>query len=359
MKAPSPEPAIILTGSAYQSADGKAAHGLVRGTERFSIRAVVDEEAAGADAGELLDGQRRDIPVVSSIQEALTLGGPRPEVAIVGLATHGGRLTPEVRALILRALEQGLSVVSGLHDFASEDVELEEEASRRSLRIIDLRKPKPRSELRFWTGAVRHVRAPRVAVLGTDCALGKRTTARLLTDALVESGLTAEMIYTGQTGWLQGSRYGFVLDSVVNDYVSGELEHAVVTCDQELAPDVMILEGQSALRNPSGPCGAELLLSAGARGVVLQHAPGREFFEGYEDEGFRIPPIEEELQLISLYGARTLAVTLNGEGVPPGELEKAQKELQERLALPVVRPLEEGVGAVASAVRAFAEEERT
>jgi uncharacterized NAD-dependent epimerase/dehydratase family protein len=42
----------------------------------------------------------------------------------------------------------------------------------------------------------------------------------------------------------------------------------------------MIIEDQSSLRAPSGPCGAEFLLSGGAHGVVLQHAAGREFFEG-------------------------------------------------------------------------------
>ena len=59
---------------------------------------------------------------------------------------------------------------------------------------------------------------PRVAVLGTDCALGKRTTSQLLVDACRERGLRAEMIYTGQTGWMQGTRHGFVLDATPNDW---------------------------------------------------------------------------------------------------------------------------------------------
>ncbi len=111
-------------------------------------------------------------------------------------------------------------------------------------------------------------------MLGTDCALGKRTTTRMLVEACRRAGLRAEWIYTGQTGWLQGAPFGFILDATANDFVSGELEHAIVSCARERSPDVIFLEGQSALRNPSGPCGSELLLSAGARGVVLQHAPG-------------------------------------------------------------------------------------
>ena len=136
-------------------------------------------------------------------------------------------------------------------------------------------------ELRFWTGAIARVRAPRLALLGTDCAVGKRTTARLLVEACRSVGLRAEMIYTGQTGGMQGSRYGFVLDATPNDFVAGELEGAIVACDEEARPDLIIIEGQSSLRNPSGPCGAELLVSAGARAAILQHAPGRPDFKGH------------------------------------------------------------------------------
>ena len=84
---------------------------------------------------------------------------------------------------------------------------------------------------------------------------------------------------------MQGARYGIVFDSIVNDFVSGELEHAIVSCDREVRPDLMVIEGQSSLRNASGPCGAEMLLSAAARGVVLHHAPGREYIEGFQSLG--------------------------------------------------------------------------
>ena len=42
-------------------------------------------------------------------------------------------------------------------------------------------------------------------------------------------------ITSGQTGWMQGGKYGFILDSTVNDFVSGELEKAIVECDREMA----------------------------------------------------------------------------------------------------------------------------
>ena len=226
------------------------------------------------------------------------------------------------------------------------------------MELVDLRKQKPRHELHFWEGDIYSVRAPRLAVLGTDCALGKRTTTRFIVETMNRAGVRTEMIYTGQTGWMQGARYGIVLDSIVNDFVCGELEHAIVRCDREVEPDLVVIEGQSSLRNPSGPCGAEMLLSAAARGVVLHHAPGREFFEGYESMGLAVPSLESEIELLRFYDSETIAVTLNSKGCTPGDLDRFRAGYRETLGIPVVEPLTEGVEALVPAIRAFVERER-
>jgi uncharacterized NAD-dependent epimerase/dehydratase family protein len=341
--------AVVLAPGAFRTDGAKTAHGLVRGSERFDVVAVVDADAAGQDAGVALDGRARSIPIFASLAEAIAGARRRPDTCIVGVATPGGNLPPALRAFLLEALRAGMHVVNGLHQLAGDDPELAAAATRSGARIIDVRRAKPRSELHFWTGEIATVRAPRIAVLGTDCAIGKRTTARLLVEACRAEGIKAEMIYTGQTGWMQGARFGFVLDAVMNDFVSGELEHAVVSCDRAESPDVIVIEGQSSLRNPSGPCGAELLVSAQAKHVILQHAPGRACVRGRER--WRLPPVDEEIALIRLYGSEVIAVTLNGENVSAGALVEAQQELASRLGLPVVRPLEEGGKALLPAVR--------
>src|SRR5258707_9535575 len=117
-----------------------------------------------------------------------------------------------------------------------------EVAKKQGVEIIDVRKPKKFKDLHFWSGDIRKVTCPKIAVLGTDCALGKRTTTRFLTQAMQTVGYKAEMIYTGQTGWMQGAKYGFIFDSTLNDFISGEMEHGIVKCWDETKPDIIFIE---------------------------------------------------------------------------------------------------------------------
>ena len=345
--------AVVLCDGYFATNNGKTAHGLVRGTERYRIVGVVDAPTAGRDAGEVLDGVRRGIPVFASLSEALARLPQNPDYAIVGVATSGGVFTPGLERALLEAVESGLSVVNGLHHLAADLPALAEAARRKGVTITDVRRPKKAGELHFWTGEALRLPTPRIAVLGTDCALGKRTTTRMLAQAARAAGIRAEWIYTGQTGWLQGAPFGFVLDATPNDFVSGELEHAILSCARALSPDLILIEGQSALRNPSGPCGSELLLSGGARGVVLQHAPHRRCFEGLEDLGCALPPVADEIALIGRYGARTLGMALNGEGLTGHALLAERDRLERELRIPVALPLEEGVERLLPAIRGF------
>jgi uncharacterized NAD-dependent epimerase/dehydratase family protein len=331
--------AVVLSGGRFRTTDGKTAHGLVRGPSRWPILGVVDPEWAGADAGELLDGNPRNIPVRRRLADFLEGDGPKPAVCVVGVATDGGVLPPELRGELLAAAEAGMTLVNGLHQLLADDEEITATCRRNGGTVIDIRRPRPFAELRFWTGEVLELEVPRVAVLGTDCVLGKLTTAMLLRRALLECGLRAEVVYTGQTGWLQGIKHGFILDATPNDFVPGELEGAVLACAREARPDVILIEGQSSLRNPSGPCGSELILSAGASTVILQHAPGRRFFDGHGELKLPIPSLAEEIELIRLLGARVCCVALNDESLGQGELERERRLLEARLGLPVLQPL--------------------
>ncbi len=333
--------AIILTNGLLAHPDAKTAHGLIRGTDRFTITGVVDFAHAGKDAGEVLDGKNRQIPVLANLAEAIESLSPI-EFCIIGIATVGGRLPENFMPIIEACIANKISVVNGLHEFLSDKPELVAMAAANNVALIDIRKPKQKKDLHFWTGKIFKLQTPVIAVIGMDCAMGKRTTCRMIRQACEAEGLNAQMIYTGQTGWLQGGKYGFIFDSTLNDFISGELEHAILTCKEETHADLLLLEGQSALRNPSGPCGSELLVSGNAKHTILVVAPKRKYFEEDPEWG-EIPSVASEIELIKMYGSTVIAIALNTEHCTTEEALAFQLDYENTFRVPVLLPLQQGV----------------
>ncbi|HBK88425.1 MAG: DUF1611 domain-containing protein [Cyclobacteriaceae bacterium] len=338
--------AIVITAGYLDSSNGKTAHGLIRGTDRFNIVGVVDHKHAGKDAGEVLDGKKRNIPVYATIADFVRDGKVKAEYCVLGVATKGGVIPDSLRVMLREALENNFHLVNGLHDYVSDHPDLAELARSRGLQLIDVRKPKKFKDLHFWSGKISTVHCPKIAVLGTDCALGKRTTTRFLTEAMRKAGYKAEMIYTGQTGWMQGAKYGFIFDSTLNDFISGEMEHAIVQCWEEVKPDIIFIEGQSSLRNPSGPAGAEWIVSAAANGVVLQHNPARKQYKDMEFYPAYLPDPKDEIELIRIYGAPTVALMINTMKMSLQDARDYAARYQQTLGIPTLLPLEDGVDAL-------------
>ncbi len=339
--------AVVYCEGSFGNDYGKTAHGLVRHTERYEVVAVIDSTLAGQDSGDVLDDRANGIPVVASLTD---LSDDEIDYFVIGMATDGGTLPPDARAAVRAAIQRGLNVDSGLHEFLSDDDEIASAARNAGVSIRDVRKPRPRSQLNFFSGDILDVKALRIAVLGTDCALGKRTTATLLVQGLRAAGLKTELVGTGQTSWLQGVRYGFMLDSTVNDFVGGELEHAIVSADRNESPDIIVIEGQACLTHPAGSGGAEILSSGRPQGVILQHAPGRKTYSGYDD--FPLAPVEQHIATMeNLFGTRVIGVGINPDGLPVTSIPEVIADHERRLRIPCCNPLRDGVAKLIDAVR--------
>ena len=341
--------AVVFCEGAFETPNGKTAHGLVRRTRRYEVLSVIDSTCAGRDAGDVLDGKTRSIPIVPSVQAAVDsakrTGRPATHF-VVGLAPDGGRLEPRHRGAVREALELGLNVDSGLHDFLSEDRELAELARARGRTIRDVRKPPPREALHFYSGKIGDVDSLKIAILGTDSAVGKRTTAWVLVDALAAACAPAEIVGTGQTAWMQGARYGIVMDALVNDFVSGEIEHAVWSAWHEAKPKAIVIEGQGSLMNPAYPGGFEILAAGRPDAVVLQHAPARVDYDGFP--GHPIHPLPHQIRAIEIVSGRpVVAVTVCHEGLAPGDVPAACRKITAETGLPAWDVLLDGAGELA------------
>lgn len=349
--------ALIFCEGAFNTPNGKTAHGLVRRTKRYHVLSVIDSNYASRDSGEVLDGKINNIPIFSHLEEALEIAqkcGLEPSHFVIGLAPDGGRLDLEHHKAVKNAIEAGLNIDSGLHDFLSEDPEFKKLASRHSVRIRDVRKTPPRKELHFFSGKIEDVTSLKVAVLGTDSAVGKRTTAWLIVEALQKNGITAELIGTGQTAWMQGARYTIMLDSLINDFVSGEIEHAVWSAWNDRHPDVIVIEGQGSLMNPAYPGGFEILAAGRPDIIILQHAPGRKEYDGFP--GYPIHPIEVQIKAIELISGKPVAaITINHEILATQDIPGVCASITKKTRLPAVDVLRDGAGEIVKVLLAYRE----
>jgi uncharacterized NAD-dependent epimerase/dehydratase family protein len=336
--------ALVYCQSAFNTPNGKTAHGLVRFTERYEIVGVLDDRYKGKDAGQVLDGKPNGIPVFENLNAALMQlkkAKNEPATLVIGLAPDGGRLPEEAKSTIVKALEMGWNVDSGLHDFLSNDPMLTGLAEKNNCRIRDVRKTPDRDQLHFFTGDIEKVDCLKLAVLGTDSAIGKRTTAWILVHGFRNAGLKAEMIGTGQTAWMQGAKYSMVMDSCINDFVSGEIEHAVVSAWKNEDPDVIVIEGQGSLMNPAYPGGFEILAAGRPDYVIMQHAPKRLEYDGFP--GYKLHPLKEQIRAIEfISGREVVAVTVNHENMEKDEILPACEAITQETGLPAFDVLEFG-----------------
>ncbi len=347
--------AIVYCEGAFNTPNGKTAHGLVRFTNRYRVLSVIDSRYADRDAGDILDGKANGIPIFGSLEQAVTEADSHPRPAthfVVGLAPDGGRLPSSARQDAKNAIKYGLNVDCGLHDYLSEDPEMIKLAAKYGVIIRDIRKPPRIKNLHFFSGKIEEVTALKIAVLGTDSAIGKRTTAWLIVNGFKELGLSAEMIGTGQTAWMQGVKYGIIMDSLVNDFVAGEIEHAVWSAWKQEKPDIIVIEGQGSLMNPAYPGGFEILAAGRPDVIILQHAPARLEYDGFP--GYPIQPLKQQIQALELISAKPVAaITINHEGLSTDQIAPACDAIRKEVGLPAFDVLRDGSAALVELLKSY------
>ncbi len=359
--APHRPAAVIYCEGNFARIDGKTANGLVRSSERYRIAAVIDSTCAGADAGVALGGEHLGIPIVASLDEAYTVTSTGPtglesaperlELFIFGLAPLSGLMSEADRDAVLDAVSSGLDIVSGLHEFLADDVEISAAALFSGVTLHDVRRPRPTKDLRMFDGSIDTVECVRIAVLGTDGAIGKRTTCTILTEALNAAGIPTVMVGTGQTGIMQGAAYGVALDAIPAQFGVGELEGAVVAAWQAKRPAVIIVEGQGALSHPAYLSSTVVLRASRPHGVIMQHAPGRKVLSDYPE--VPMPTAASEFALIETFGqTRVVGVTLNHENMTAAEVDAAIVLTGAELGVPVADPLWSDPAELVAMVRA-------
>ncbi len=265
---------ILAEGFSADRHYGKTMHGLLR-YRREDVVAILDSVRAGE--------QEAGVPIVGDVDAALAFD---PQVALVGVATQGGRFPPAWRALLRACIEHGLAIESGLHEMLADDPELRPLADRVGVDLRDLRRPP--SGLDCPTGANLEVDARIVLTVGSDCAIGKMTVSLELDRAAQARGIASVFVPTGQTG-IAIAGWGMAVDAVVADFLAGAAEQLVVE-GRRRGGELLFVEGQGSLVHPAYS-GVTLGLFHGSvpHALVLCHRAGATEIEG--SPGHPIPPL--------------------------------------------------------------------
>jgi len=337
----------LLAEGCFSPLDAKTAVCLVRYVPE-EVVAVIDSSRAPATAGEAL-GFGGTIPIVASLAEALAY---RPDTFVLGTAPRGGKLAPRDRAAVIEAIESGLHIVSGMHEFLSDDAVLAARAADRGVTLWDARRPP--DDLAVSSGAG----CPGCAVVftaGSDCNTGKMTAGMEIHRQLLREGVSSGFAASGQTGiMIMGA--GIPIDRVISDFIGGAAERLVR--ETAAGKSIVILEGQGSILHP-GYAGVTYGMMAGAlpRASILCHQPTRSAIRSYD---IPIPPLSALVRLYenALAGIRRIPVVgiaLNtfdmDEAAARGAIEAAERDT----ALPVSDPVRFGAGALARSIRNFLE----
>ncbi|MGJ9384676.1 DUF1611 domain-containing protein [Salipaludibacillus sp. CF4.18] len=337
------ETAIIYCEGKFGTMDGKTANGLVRSSRNYKIAGVIDSTKAGMDAGEYLENVKNGIPIFENLDSAFENLPRIPDQFVFGLAPSEGLLKNEERNIVFQAMENGLHIVNPLHEFLTDDEEFMNHAEKCNVRINDVRKPPAKKDMHLFSGRILDVRTPIVAVLGTDSAVGKRTTSVLLEEALLDMGLNVAFVATGQTGLIQGAKYGVAIDAIPSQFMTGEIENQVLRAYENEEPDIIIVEGQGALSHPAYISSCGIIRGSRPGSVIIQHPPKRKNLGDFEY--MPMPSIESEIELIEGFSqAKVIAITINHENMSDEEIQDAVTEYERDLKLSTSDVLKHGCG---------------
>ncbi|MCA9128314.1 MAG: DUF1611 domain-containing protein [Planctomycetales bacterium] len=334
---------VLLTWGNSNPRTAKTATGLLRycGDECL---AVLDPDKAGMTAQECLE-TGGDTPIVASLSEV-----DSPRTLVIGIAPPGGKIPSNWRAVILEAIASGMDVLSGLHDFLSDDQEIAAAAQAAGVTITDVRKNHFKS---IATRTQLNSTCCRIHTVGHDCSVGKMVVSLEIARGLQRRGRDAHFVATGQTG-IMVSGAGLPIDCIVSDFVSGAAESLVLDSQEH---EIIVVEGQGSLVHPSySAVTLGLLHGTQPHGLVFVFEAGRTTVGGLEH--IPLPSIAEQIQLFEIMGGiyqpcRCIGIAMNGRRLSPESAALAAKELEDNLALPVVDVIRDGPERLLDAVETF------
>lgn len=330
---------IVLTEGYSNPINAKTAVSVIR-YRPGEVVAVLDSGAAGKTAKDIL-GVGGDIPVVASIDDA-----PQADTLLVGIAPQGGKLPQVMRRAVLAAINRGMTIESGLHEFLADDPEFTAAAAKSGAKLIDVRRNREKDVAKRQGIDERCLR---IHTVGNDCCVGKMVVSIEVADALKAKGRDAVFVATGQTGiMIAGS--GCPVDCVVSDFINGAVEKLVLANQQH---EIMVIEGQGSLSHPAySAVTAGLLHGCIPDGLIVCYEVGRKHVNGLEH--IPLKSLEEIIKINEamanlMHPCRVIGIAMNSRLCTPEQAEAEREQVRSRFGLPVCDVYRHGAGELADA----------
>lgn len=327
---------LILADGDFYPMTSKTANSVIRFMPDRVV-GVLDHVAAGKTVQDVL-GFGGAIPVVGTIEEGLALG---PDAIMIGIAPVGGQLPKAWRQWLLRGLEAGCDIWSGLHNFIADIPELAARARDLGRTIHDVRRSP--EDLPVASGQARLVEPMVLLTVGTDCNVGKMTAQLKLTEGLNARGTRTRFVATGQTGiFIEG--WGIAVDAVVADFIAGAAEQLVLKGAD--GADIVMVEGQGSINHP-GYSGVTLGLLHGScpDAMLLCHQASRKTISEYRGKDWLpVPPLADYVKWYEMIGSavhpsKVVGICLNTYDMTDDEAREACRKATADTGLPAGDPV--------------------
>ncbi|SEW39291.1 Uncharacterized conserved protein, NAD-dependent epimerase/dehydratase family [Cognatiyoonia koreensis] len=295
-----------------------------------------------------MEGCGADLGIVDmTLEEGIAAGA---KTLVVGVANRGGYISAAWKEVLVRALNMGYDIASGLHNLLRDEKELMAAARVNGRTLFDVRIPSvayPIANGKKRTGK-------RCLALGTDCSVGKMYTGLAMDAEMQKRGMKSTFRPTGQTGILITGG-GVPLDAVIADFMAGAVEYLTPDNDPDHWDHI---EGQGSLFHASYS-GVTMALIHGGQpdAIVLAHEPTRTHMRGLPD--YELPTLEALRDLSLTMGrivnpnVKIVGVSVNTQHLSADTFEDHLREIEDRMGLPTVDPFRQGAGRLVDALADF------
>ncbi|MER5171991.1 MULTISPECIES: N-acetyltransferase DgcN [Thioclava] len=329
-------PYLLFLGDAPDSLAAKVAQGIKDWRPEFAV-------------GQFrMDGCKADMGLTDmTLDEAVAAGC---KTLVIGVANRGGVISAAWKEVLIKALEAGMDLASGLHNLLREEADLVAAAEKHGRQLHDVRIP----SVKYPIANGEKRRGKRMLAVGTDCSVGKMYTALCVEKEMRERGMKASFRATGQTGILITGD-GVPLDAVIADFMAGSIEYLTPDNDDDHWD---LIEGQGSLFHVSYS-GVTMALIHGGQpdALVICHEPTRAHMRGLP--GYQLPSIQAvadlalQLAQVANSDCKVVGVSVNTKDMPEAEAKAYLAKVEAEMGLPATDPFRFGAGPLVDALEAL------